>query len=200
MTGDAQSTYTEQANNQGTTSLLFFFLIASWLARLIGIINAGFLLRTSQCDSEFEGGETTSHAEEFQVMCVDTMLQTGSTSPTSGRPCVVSPPGDGRRTGGKARLSQEKPDQRFLSRLTPASSNVCKPQGQAGVTETALFCCEPLPGTHRDHSKNAGQVQQRRVRQQTWPVLLGTTQVVKDQEGLEAVTSKRSLRRYDSHR
>lgn len=76
------------------------------------------------------------------------MHQTGSTSPTPGRPCVVSPPGDGRRTGGKARLSREEPDQRFLSRLTPASSNVRKPQGQAGVTETALFCCEPLPGTH----------------------------------------------------
>ena len=105
-------------------------------------------LETSQCDSEFEGGETTSHAEEFQVMCVDTMHQTGSTSPTPGRPCVVSPPGDGRRTGGKARLSREEPDQRFLSRLTPASSNVRKPQGQAGVTETALFCYEPLPGTH----------------------------------------------------
>lgn len=148
MTGDAQSTCTEQASNQGTTTSLVFFLIASWLARLIGIINAGILLRTSQCDSEFEGGETTSHAEEFQVMCVDTMHQTGSTSPTPGRPCVVSPPGDGRRTGGKARLSREEPDQRFLSRLTPASSNVRKPQGQAGVTETALFCYEPLPGTH----------------------------------------------------
>lgn len=57
---------------------------------------------------------------------------------------MLSPPQDGRRTGGKARLSREEP-----SRLTPASSNVRKPWGQAGLMETELFCCEPLPGTHR---------------------------------------------------
>lgn len=32
-------------------------------------INVRFLLRTSKCDSEFEGGETKSHGEELQAVC-----------------------------------------------------------------------------------------------------------------------------------
>lgn len=72
-----------------------------------------------------------SHAEGFQVMCVDTMHQTGSTSPTlRERWRAVSPKRqEDRRTAfpGEA------------TRLTPASSNVRKPWGQAGLMETGAF-------------------------------------------------------------
>lgn len=111
-------------------------------------INARFLLRTSKCDSEFEGGETKSHAEELQAVCVDTARQTGSTGPGLREAVLVSPPRrqEARREGaafpggGRPALPQPAADP-GQQRLSAA--------GAGGGEETALFCWEPLPGTHR---------------------------------------------------
>lgn len=174
-----------------------FFLIASLLARLIVIINARFLLRrTSQCDSEFEGGGTMSHAEGFQVMCVDTMHQTGSTSPTLREAvrAVSSPRWQEDRREGAAFPGGAQPADPGQQQRSQALG-----AGWADGDGAFLLWAPPRdPPPHRDHRKNAGQVWQRCGRQQTRPILR-TAQVVEDQEGLETVTSKRSLRRYDSH-
>lgn len=127
-----------------------------------GAINVRFLLRTSKCDSEFEGGETKSHGEELQAACGHHAADRRHRPPPQ---------------GGRAGVSSGRQEDRREGAAFPGGGRPALPQpadrGQprsAGRGEDGAFLLGatprgPLPP--RDHEENAGQAQQRRIRQQT---------------------------------
>lgn len=103
-------------------------------------INVQFLLRTSKCDSEFEGGETKSHGEELQAVC-GYHAADRKHAPRLREAALVSPP-DGAAFPGGGRPALPQPT---------AASHV----RQAGAFLLGATPRDPPP--HRDHEENAGQ-------------------------------------------
>ena len=148
-------------------------------------INARFLLRTSGCDSEFEGGETKSHAENCKQRA-DTTRQTGSTGPApqGGRAGVSSRQEDPREGaafpgGGQPSLPQPADPRpatfasrgrgRRFSAGSPAPGPTAPPRprgkrwaGPAAAHPTAGLTCAPRnrPGRQGPGGSRDGHIQE----------------------------------------